>query len=93
MTPINTGHYALMKTTFEIPDALFKRARSAAAQQGIPLRELMSKTLAEKLAAGNGEEKPWLKLFGQLRSLRRETARISGIIQSELDEIDAEDRP
>jgi len=28
-----------MKTTLEIPDALFRRAKSAAAEQGIPFRE------------------------------------------------------
>jgi len=29
-----------MKTTLELPDALFRRAKSAAAQRGIPFREL-----------------------------------------------------
>ena len=39
-----------MKTTLEIPDALFRRAKSVAAEQGIPLRELVSEALSEKLA-------------------------------------------
>jgi hypothetical protein len=38
-----------MKTTLEIPDALFRQAKSAAAEQGIPLRALVSEALAEKL--------------------------------------------
>src|ERR1017187_333902 len=39
-----------MKTTLEIPDALFRRAKSAAAEQGIPFRELVSEALAESCA-------------------------------------------
>ena len=38
-----------MKTTIEIPDALFRRAKSAAAERGIPLRALVSEALADKL--------------------------------------------
>ena len=41
-----------MKTTIEIPDALFRRAKSAAAERGVPLRELVSEALADKLAVG-----------------------------------------
>src|ERR1035438_4435920 len=39
-----------MKTTLEILDALFQRAKSAAAEQGIPFRELVSEALAESCA-------------------------------------------
>jgi predicted DNA binding CopG/RHH family protein len=38
-----------MKTTLEIPDPLFRRAKSAAARRGIPCRELVSEALTEKL--------------------------------------------
>src|SRR5580693_391697 len=38
--PINVGRSSWLKTTLEIPDALLRRAKSAAAQQGIPFREL-----------------------------------------------------
>src|SRR5271165_2779185 len=57
-----------MKTTLEIPDALFKQAKLTAAQRGIPFRELVSEALMEKLAVNGAEKKPWLKSFGQLRS-------------------------
>jgi hypothetical protein len=80
-----------MKTTLEIPDALFRRAKSAAAERGIPLRELVSEALAEKLRARGREEKPWLKAFGKLRSLRKETARINLIIEEEFERIEPED--
>src|ERR1017187_5434506 len=48
---IDMGQWRLMKTTLEIPDDLFRRAKSAAAEQGIPLRELVSEALAEELRA------------------------------------------
>jgi hypothetical protein len=85
------GQWRWMKTTLEIPDALFRRAKSAAAEQGIPLRELMSQALAEKLRVRGDEVKPWLKSFGKLRSLHKETLRIDRIIEDEFDRIEPED--
>ncbi len=41
-----------MKTTLEIPDAIFRRAKSAAAERGIPLREFVTEAVRDKL--GNG---------------------------------------
>jgi hypothetical protein len=80
-----------MKTTLEIPDALFRRAKSAAAEQGIPLRELVTSALAEKLRAGGRTEKPWMRSFGKLRSLHKETARIAAIVEEEFGQIEPED--
>jgi hypothetical protein len=80
-----------MKTTLEIPDALFRRAKSAAALQGIPFRELVSQALAEKLRALGCKDKQWLKSFGKLRSLRKELARIIRTIQQEFGQIELRD--
>ena len=80
-----------MKTTLEIPDAIFRQAKSIAAKQGIPFRELVSQALAEKLRVTGSEEKPWLKSIGKLRGLRNETARINQIIEKEFGRIDPED--
>ena len=81
-----------MKTTLEIPDPLFKRAKSFAAEQGIPLRELVTEALAEKLRVAGDDCKPWLKSFGKLRGLRNETACINAIIEEEFGQILPEDR-
>jgi len=81
-----------MKTTLEIPDQLFRRAKSVTAEQGIPLRELVTEALAEKLRSTGGGDKPWLKSFGKLRNLRAETARINAIIEGEFEHIEPEDR-
>jgi hypothetical protein len=80
-----------VKTTLEIPDALFRRAKSAAAQRGIPLREFVSEVLAEKLRSAGAGERPWLKAFGKLRGLHAETARIERIIHEEFEVLDTED--
>jgi hypothetical protein len=77
-----------MKTTLDIPDALFQLAKSAAAEQGIPFRKLVSDALAEKLRVRAPKHKPWLKTFGQLRSLRKESAGINRIIEQEFGQID-----
>jgi hypothetical protein len=80
-----------MKTTLEIPDTLFRRAKSAAAERGIPLRELVSQALAEKLRGPEREEKPWLRSFDKLRGLHKETARINRIIEAEFGQVEPED--
>jgi hypothetical protein len=81
-----------MKTTLEIPDVLFRRAKSAAAQRGIPYRELVSEALIDKLAVKGAEDRPWMRSFGQLRVLRNESARISRIIDEEFGRVEPEDR-
>jgi hypothetical protein len=81
-----------MKTTLEIPDAIFRRAKSLAAERGIPLRALISEALADKLRAENGNSKPWMSAFGKLRHLRGETGKINRIIEEEFEQIEAEDR-
>jgi len=77
-----------VKTTLEIPDPLFRQAKSVAAKQGVPLRELVSEALAEKLQRQDGVQKPWINQFGELRDLRKETARINKIIQAEFDQVE-----
>ena len=67
-----------MKTTLEIPDTIFRRAKSAAANRGIPVREFVSEAVREKLVAdAKTTQTPWMTAFGKLRHLRKETARIN----------------
>jgi hypothetical protein len=80
-----------MKTTLEIPDALFRRAKSAAAERGVPLRELITEALAERLRRP-AQDKPWMNTFGKLRDLRKESARITRIIEEEFDRVLPEDQ-
>jgi hypothetical protein len=82
-----------MKTTLEIPDTIFRRAKSAAAERGIPFREYVTEAVKDKLVATTKTtEKPWMKAFGKLRHLRKDTPKINRIIEEEFEQIDAEDR-
>lgn len=82
-----------MKTTLEIPDTIFRRAKSAAAERGIPLRQFVTEAVRDKLKTPSSPtDKPWMKSFGKLRHLRKETARINQFIEDEFEQIEAEDR-
>jgi len=80
-----------MKTTLEIPDALFRRAKSVAAERGIPFREFVTEAVRDKLA-GNARAggKPWVKHMGKLKHLRKETERINRLVQEDSEAIDPE---
>ena len=81
-----------MKTTLEIPDTIFRRAKSAAADRGIPLREFVTEAVREKLIKGaKATEAPWMAAFGKLRHLHKETVKINRTIEEEFERVDAED--
>jgi hypothetical protein len=80
-----------MKTTLEIPDPVFRRAKSLAAARGIPFREFVTEAVKDKLAAEvQAGEKPWLKHMGKLKHLRKETRRINRLVEEDSEKIDAE---
>jgi len=82
-----------MKTTLEIPDPIFRRAKSAAAERGIPLREFVTEAVRDKLASNaSSSDKPWMAAFGKLRHLRKETAKINHLIEEEFEQIETEDQ-
>ena len=81
-----------MKTTLEIPDAIFHRAKAKAAEQRVPLREFISEAVAEKLAAKSApRRKARMKLAGSLQHLRKETARITRLMEREFERIEPEE--
>lgn len=84
-----------MKTTLEIPDPLFRRAKSRAAERGQTLKQLVTEALQEKLAprahtaAGEPE---FMRGFGKLGRLRKETRRIQARLREAFETIEPEDR-
>ena len=81
-----------MKTTLEIPDPIFRRAKSVAAQRGIPLHAFVTEAVTEKLEPSlKQEEQPWVRLAGGLKHLHKETVRINRIIKSEFEKIEPGD--
>ena len=85
-----------MKTTIELPDLLFRRAKSTAAHRGQTLRDFVTEAIQEKLstrtAASRSVEPEWMGGFGKLRRLRKETRRIQARIDEEFEVIEPEDR-
>ena len=85
-----------MKTTIEIPDVLFRRAKSKAAERSQTLKEFVSEALREKLASRTGAarsgEPEWMQGFGKLRHLHTETARIQERIREAFEVVEPEDR-
>lgn len=77
-----------MKTTLEIPDPTFRKAKAAASSMGIPLREFVTQAVEEKVAQnGQFPGKPWLECAGELAHLHEETMRIQKILDEEFDPI------
>jgi hypothetical protein len=85
-----------MKTTLEIPDAIFRSAKTRAAEQGVPLRQFVIEAVAEKLGVRSQSrperERTRLRLAGSLRHLRKETARITTLIEQEFERIEPDTR-
>ena len=80
-----------MKTTLEIPDTIFRRAKSVAAARGIPFREFVTEAVKDKLATeAKAGEKPWLKHMGKLKHLHKETVRINRLMEEDSEKIDPE---
>ena len=80
-----------MKTTLEIPDDIFRKAKARAAEQGIPLRQFVTDAVAAQLRQPAPEEKPWMKLAGSLSHLHEENLRIEKIIEEEFEQIEPDD--
>jgi hypothetical protein len=78
-----------VKTTLEIPDFLFRRAKSVAAERGIPLRQLVTEAVQEKLKT-TSRERPWMKHLGKLKHLHKEKKQIDRRVEEAFERIDRE---
>src|SRR5258708_29014729 len=87
------GNIEFMKPTLEIPDTIFRRAKSKAAEQGIPLRQFVTEAVEDKLkTAPAAGQKPWMRHMGKLKDLHKETVRINKVIDEAFEEVDPEMR-
>jgi hypothetical protein len=85
-----------MKTTLEVPDAVFRKAKATAAERGTSLQAFVTEALQEKLA-GRATRRalqgpPWMRGFGTLKTLAKDTARIQARIEREFERVESEDR-
>jgi len=84
-----------VKTTLEIPQPLFRKAKAIAARHGRTLKQLVQEALSEKIArldGASGEQKPWMVLASGLKHLHSENRRIERVIEAEFENIEPEDQ-
>ena len=88
---------ATVKTTIEIPDEVFRRAKIVAASRNLTLRSLFTEALESRLrqlAPPSGDpnraEPPWMAGFGRLADLAAENRRVLAVIEEEFETIDPE---
>jgi predicted HicB family RNase H-like nuclease len=89
------GRQSFVKTTLEIPEPLFRKAKATAARQGHTLKQLIQEALSEKIARIDGtsrRQKPWMAMAGGLKHLHSENRRIERVIEAEFENIEPEDR-
>ncbi len=80
-----------MKTTLEIPDLLFRKAKSVAAQRGIPLRQFVTEAVQDKLSSASApDQKPWMRHVGKLKHSPKESEQINKRIEEAFEQIDKE---
>jgi hypothetical protein len=85
-----------MKTTIELSDSLFRRAKALAVQEGVTLKRLFTEALEWRLGRGRSGRRTgapkWMRAYGALRHLRRERKVIERAIESEFEKVEPEDR-
>ena len=85
-----------MKTTLEVPDVIFRKAKATAAARGQTLQAFVTDALRDKLngraSSRNPTGPPCMRGFGALRALKKETSRIQRRIDQEFERVEPEDR-
>ena len=79
-----------MKTTVEIPDSLFREAKTAAASRGLSLKTFLTEALREKLSRPRrSRQADWPVPPPKLA--KGEMRRLQSLIDDEFSRIDSED--
>jgi hypothetical protein len=71
-----------MKTTLEMPDKLFRRAKATAAQRGQSLKQLVTVALERELAGPAPGTKPSKRKRAEIEASLRELERITKAISA-----------
>jgi hypothetical protein len=83
-----------VKTTLELPDTLFRRAKVHASRGGVTFKQFVTEAIREKLNESGGRstgEPRWRRHFGVARAYASELKRIDERIAAECERIDPED--
>ncbi|HEY8991063.1 MAG TPA: hypothetical protein VIM46_03735 [Luteolibacter sp.] len=74
-----------MKTTIDLPDPLFRRAKATASERGISLKSFITNAVEQSL---NAPARPWSALLSSLPEVPTETL---ATVQARVAEADAAD--
>jgi hypothetical protein len=81
-----------VRTTIELPDSLFREVKATAAQQGMLLKDYVTKALQDKLAERSSRsEKPWMKFAGVAANdpeMQAELKRIEHIVEENFAQVE-----
>jgi hypothetical protein len=83
------GKLAVVKTTLEIPDDLFRQAKAAAALRGERLKDFVTTALRAHMETQVAElprDRGWRSVFGGAR--REEVEEIDRIVAEEFERVD-----
>ena len=85
--------YGCVKTTLEIPDDLFRRAKAAAALRGVKLRDFVAEALASQLTRGEkaSSSSTQRRLPPAPKVSKAELRRVHQLIEEDSERIDPED--
>jgi hypothetical protein len=84
-----------MKTTLELPDHIFRKAKATAAERGQSLKDFVTDALRDKLEIDAARSRAlgpqWMRGFGKLKRLHKETIRVQSVVDEAFEVIDPED--
>ncbi len=85
-----------MKSTIELPDALFREAKELASRKGLSLRQVVIEALAQKIRSEKdiASEKLWLKAFKRLKvdpELKQSLEAIRQAVDTEFEQVNLEE--
>ena len=85
-----------MKLSVDIPDAVRRKAKAAAAKRGQSLRQFVVEALQEKVQAASRQKKEpeWMKFFGafgKTAAQRAENRRIEKVIEEAFETVDPDE--
>ncbi len=91
-----------MKTTIELPDSTFRRAKAHAAGCGITLKRFFTNAVEQQLAKAarrasddtlENDAPPWMAGFGELADLGDEHRLVLDAIEAEFERLSSDELP
>lgn len=78
-----------MKTTVEIPGELLRQIKAIGAAQKFSMKQFIIQAILDRLARAkvDSNEKPWMKGFGKLKHLKKETRLVLSEIEEEFGKV------